>query len=76
MCVLIGWQVCFHSTMKHDINVCFQVVRIYTKLHERKKFYVRASYIVIFFVKSENNYLRTGENAMICFRILPNFHLG
>ena len=58
-CVLIGLQVYFLSAMKHDNNVidmvgCLQVVRIYSFMEEIK-LCIRASYIVFFFFKTENN---------------------
>ena len=58
-CVLIG-RVCFHNAMKQESEItdmigCFtQIVRIYSFIKEIK-IYVRTSYIVFLFVKSENN---------------------
>ena len=56
-CILIGQQVCFSSTTKHENDVsymidCLQVVRSYIQFYERNK---RASHIVFLFVKSETN---------------------
>ena len=60
MCVFTGLQVCFHSAMKHENDVsdmisCLRVVRRFT---------VRASYIVSFFIKIENNnFIKVYENS-------------
>ena len=59
MCVLIGLQECFHSTMKHENDMgnvvcCVPVVRIYSFM-KKIKVYIRASYIVFHFVKTQNS---------------------
>ena len=56
---MIGLKVCFHSAMKHKNYVSnvvglLQVVRIYNFMKEMT-LYSRASYIVFFFAKTENN---------------------
>ena len=57
MCILTGQQVCFHSAMKHENNVCsmvgcLQVVRIYSFIKEIK---LHVSYIVFVLVKTKNS---------------------
>ena len=73
--------------MKHENDVsnmvgCLQVVKICSFIKETKV-YIRASYIVFIFVKTENNFIKEikhvtlpsspGENPR---RSLPNFRLG
>ena len=55
----IYYIMCFHGAMKHENDVsnavdCLQVVRIYSFM-KKIKVYIRASYIVFLFVKTENN---------------------
>ena len=76
-CVLIGPQVCFRSTMKHQNDVsnmvsCLQVVRLIYSFMKVFKLHIRATYIVFLFVKTENNTFikicknsRAGENSRL-----------
>ena len=59
-CILIGLQVCYHSAVKHENDMgnmvdCLQVKRIIYSFMKETKVYIRASYIVFLFVKTENN---------------------
>ena len=53
--IMIGLQV--HKNDMSDMIDCLQVVRIYRFMKEIK-LYVRASYIVFLFVKTENNFIK------------------
>ena len=57
-CVLIGLQVCCHNPLNHENDVskmvaCLKVVRIYGFATEIIV-YMRASYCIFLFVKTEN----------------------
>ena len=51
---MIGLQVCFYSAIKHENNMTNMVVKIYSFM-KKIKVYIRASYIVFLFVRTENN---------------------
>ena len=70
-CVLIGLQVCFHSAMKQENDVsnivgCLQAVRIYSFMKEIKV-YIRASYIIFLFVKTEYNFIKEIKHVLDAF---------
>ena len=61
----------FYSAIKHKNDVstmvgCLQVVRIYSFMKEIKV-YIRASYVVFVFVKTENNFIKEIKHVLRAF---------
>ena len=63
-------QVCFHSAMKHKNNnmvSSLQLLRIYS-FKKEIKVYIRASYMVFLFEKTEsNNFMNEIKNLLCAF---------